>query len=261
MMRAAVAALAAMMGLAGWAGDAWSEDAAGTPGGGVRALIEARGHAVLSSEIAGRIAKIAVEPGQGFAAGDTLVRFDCARYQAEFDAARAGLLGAEVTVRQSRRLEKLQSIGAAEVELASAKADAARAAVRKTEADVRACEIKAPFDGRLVEQRIKEHETVAPGTPLLEVLSDRDLRVELIVPSSWLVWLAPGKRFDLRIDETGEQLSGEVAFIGAKVDPVSQSLKVTGKLTPVKGGQPPHLIAGMSGTAVFAPPGEAMSAR
>ncbi len=228
--------------------------------GGVRALIEARQHAVLSSEIAGRIGRIAVEPGQAFKAGQTLVAFDCSHYQATLDAARANARAADVTVRQSRRLEQLKSIGGAEVEMAEVKAEAARAEQRRAEIEVRRCEIKAPYDGRAVEQRIREQESVPAGTPLLEIVSDQDLRVELIVPSSWLVWLKPGQRFDLRIDETGEQLGGEVALIGARVDPVSQSLKVTGKLLPHKGA-PPNLVAGMSGTARFTPPGEVTVAR
>ncbi|MCW2238367.1 efflux RND transporter periplasmic adaptor subunit [Azospirillum canadense] len=228
--------------------------------GGVRALIEARQHAVLSSEIAGRIARLSVEPGQAFKAGQTLVAFDCSHYQATLDAARANARAADVTVRQSRRLEQLKSIGGAEVEMAEVKAEAARAEQRRAEIEVRRCEIKAPYDGRAVEQRIREQESVPAGTPLLEIVSDQDLRVELIVPSSWLVWLKPGQRFELRIDETGEQLGGEVALIGARVDPVSQSLKVMGKLLPQKGA-PPNLVAGMSGTARFTPPGEVTVAR
>jgi len=76
--------------------------------------------------------------------------------------------------------------------------------------------------------------------------------VELIVPSAWLVWLKPGQRFDLRVDETGATLPGEVVLPGAKVDPASQSVKVTAKLTG--DGVPPGMVAGMSGTAVFPAP-------
>ena len=220
--------------------------------GQVRALIEARRHAVLSSEIPGRIARMSVDAGQSFKAGELLVAFDCASYQAELDAALAQLNAADVTARVNRRLNSLRSIGEAEVQLAEAKAQVARADVRKAEVQARRCEIKAPFDGRAVERRIQEHESVAAGAPLLEILSDRDLKVELIVPSSWLVWLKPGQRFDLRVDETGVTLPGEVVLPGAKVDPASQSVKVTAKLT---GDAPSQgLVAGMSGTAIFPEP-------
>lgn len=223
--------------------------------GQVRALVEARQHAVLSSEIAGRISRMAVEAGQSFKAGTVLVAFDCSSYQAELDAARAQLNAAEVTVRLNRRLNSLRSIGEAEVQLAEAKAQVARADVRKVELQTRRCEIKAPFDGRVVERRIQEHESVPAGAPLLEILSDGDLKVELIVPSTWLVWLRPGQRFTLRVDETGGSLPGEVVQPGAKVDPASQSVKVTARLVANTSPLAAGLVAGMSGTAVFPAPG------
>ncbi|CAO3437998.1 efflux RND transporter periplasmic adaptor subunit [Azospirillum doebereinerae] len=224
--------------------------------GQVRALIEAKRHAVLSSEIPGRIARLAVEAGQSFKAGEVLIAFDCASYQAELDAARAQLNAANVTAQVNRRLNSLRSIGEAEVQLAEAKVQVARADVRKFEIQARRCEIKAPFDGRAVERRIQEHESVPAGAPLLEILSDRDLKVELIVPSSWLVWLKPGQRFELRVDETGATLPGAVVQPGARVDPASQSVKVTATLLGDAGagaGLTAGLTAGMSGTAVFPP--------
>lgn len=247
------AALAALL-LGTGSGTALAQDAAQ---GQVRALVEAKRHAVLSAEIPGRIARMSVDAGQGFKAGDVLIAFDCASYQAELDAARAQLNAAEVTARVNRRLNSLRSIGEAEVQLAEAKAQVARADVRKFEVQARRCEIKAPFDGRAVERRIQEHESVPAGAPLLEILSDRDLKVELIVPSSWLVWLKPGQRFELRVDETGASLPGEVVQPGAKVDPASQSVKVTARLLG-ETGPGNGLTAGMSGTAVF--PTQALSA-
>lgn len=246
--RAAAAVLAAAVLAAG--GPALAQDASQ---GQVRALIEAKRHAVLSAEIPGRIARMAVEAGQSFKAGEVLIAFDCASYQAELDAARAQLNAANVTAQVNRRLNSLRSIGEAEVQLAEAKAQVARADVRKFEVQARRCEIKAPFDGRTVERRIQEHESVPAGAPLLEILSDHDLKVELIVPSSWLVWLKPGQRFDLRVDETGAVLPGEVVQPGAKVDPASQSVKVTARLTG-EGAALRGLVAGMSGTAAFPAP-------
>jgi RND family efflux transporter MFP subunit len=220
--------------------------------GQVRALIEARRHAVLSAEIAGRITRLAAQAGQSFKAGEVLVAFDCASYQAELDGARAQLNAAEVTTRVNRQLNSLRSIGEAEVQLAEAKAQVARADVRKAEIQTRRCEIKAPFEGRVVELRAQEHESVAAGTALLEILSDRDLKIELIVPSAWLVWLKPKQPFELHVDETRATLSGEVALTGAKVDPASQSVKVTARLVGGESALATGLVAGMSGTAVFA---------
>lgn len=213
-----------------------------------RALVEARRQAVLSSEIAAHIQSMTVEPGDAFEEGAPLVRFDCSGIEAARDGARAEVHAAEVTARQARRLEELRSIGASEAELAGAKADVARAALRKTEVEIGRCVVRAPFSGRVVERKAREHEFVAAGAPLLEILSDRDLRLTVIVPSSWLTWLKDGLPFTMRVDETGDTLQGEILHLGAKVDAVSQSVKITGK---PKGPVPASLIPGMSGSVVF----------
>ena len=53
--------------------------------------------------------------------------------------------------------------------------------------------------------------------------------------------------FALAIDETGEVRQGTVGVIGARIDPVSQTIKLRGTLDGPNRG----LIAGMSGTATF----------
>ncbi len=114
------------------------------------------------------------------------------------------------------------------------------------------CEIRAPFDGRVVELLAHAHETVALAQPLLSILDDSHLRTELIVPSRWITWLKPGTPFTALVDETGRRYPARVKNIGARVDPASQSIKVTGEI------EGPHqdLLAGMSGVAEFAEPAQ-----
>ena len=54
----------------------------------------------------------------------------------------------------------------------------------------------------------------------------------------------------MRIDETGKTYPAKVLRIGAKVDPVSQSVKLAAAIN----GKFPELIAGMSGTVLLAAP-------
>jgi hypothetical protein len=55
----------------------------------------------------------------------------------------------------------------------------------------------------------------------------------------------------VRIDETGKTYPAKVTRLGAKVDPVSQSVKVVAAID----GSFPELIAGMSGKIALTPPG------
>src|SRR5216683_663517 len=115
-----------------------------------------------------------------------------------------------------------------------------------------ASEIAARIDRiatRAGEQKAREFQYTTPGQPLLEVLDDRNLEVEFIAPSRWLAWLKPGYRFSIRIDETGKSYPAHITALGARVDPVSQSIKITGVFNDAS----PELISGMSGRIEIAP--------
>lgn len=220
-----------------------------------RGVVEAGEEAVISSELAARILELPFDEGESFAAGDTLVSFDCALFEARRSQAVAQLQAARAKLANAEQLQATNAIGAVEVQLAGAEVRRAGAAVAETDVAVERCRIAAPFDGRVVERLRHPHEVAAPGDELLEIVSSGALETTLLVPSDWLVWLKAGEGFRFAVDETGEILSGEVRRLGARVDPVSQTVPVYGILRQVESDR--RLVPGMSGTARFAPPGTA----
>ena len=219
-----------------------------------RALIEPRAEAILSSEIGGRILELPVDAGERFAKGDVLVAFDCSFHQAELRAARAELTRAARTLDNKQQLARLNSIGQLEVALAEADVAKARAQVQTRQLYVDRCRLTAPYDGRVVERPVNAYETVGKDQELMSVIAQGGLKVRLIVPSRWLSWLEAGQRFQLVIDETGGRHAAEVTTLGARIDPVSQTLALEGKLLETD-TEAPRLLPGMSGTARFDPPG------
>ncbi len=219
-----------------------------------RGVIEPRREAVLSSQLAARIVDMPVDDGDRFERGDLLVAFDCALEQARLAAADASRQAAGHTLESNRRLVALNSVGALEVALAAAEYARAEAEVREVRVLIEHCTVTAPFAGRVVETFVNQHESVAPGTELIDILDDGTLEVALIVSSAWLAWLRPGDTFTFRIDETGATVPGRVTMIGARIDPASQSLPVRGELLVDGADATGSLIAGMSGTAVFPEP-------
>lgn len=220
-----------------------------TPGpeDGVRALIVPRREAKLSSQITARILSIGPEPGAPFVKGATLVQFDCRGYQAEHRKAQAELLAASRTYENRRQLSELNSGSLLELDLAKAKELEARASLEAVLATLSECTIQAPFDGRVVNRMTNAHESVTPGTPLIEILDERDLDAKIIVPSRWLTWLKSGQALEVRIEELDISFPARVRTVGSRVDPVSQSVEVTAGL--VGGGR--SLKPGMSGIALF----------
>jgi len=134
------------------------------------------------------------------------------------------------------------------VSKARAEGAAADVSLRKTQ--VNKCSLKAPFAGRVVKVRANPYEYVSPGQPLLEVLDDIHLNLQLFVPSKWLKWLKKDAKFSVHIDETGKDYPARVTSLGARLDPVSQTLEIRSEIE----GQHPELLAGMSGTAHFTIP-------
>jgi membrane fusion protein, multidrug efflux system len=220
----------------------------GTPE--IRARLSPLHYTTLSSEMAGRIDKIATRVGDRFHQGDILIRFDCALPRAQMSKAQAVLTQAERTLEINRRLAAQKSIGEFEFDVSAAEVLKDKADLVGAEAVVAKCSIAAPFTGVTVEQKAREFQYATPGQPLLDILDDHALEVELSAPSLWLSWLKPGYAFQVKIDETDKTYPARVTRLGGRVDPVSQSIKVIGEIT----GDAPELMAGMSGRATMTPP-------
>lgn len=216
----------------------------------LRAQLAPREFTELSSELAARIDHINTKIGDHFKKGDVLVVFDCSIENAEVAKARAAAEQADKTYAINQRLLALKSIGDLELEVSQAEVGKAKADLAGAEATQSKCTISAPFSGVTVEQKAREFQYATPGQPLLDIIDDRDLDLELIVPSRWLAWLKPGFPFHVQIDETGKSYPARVTRLGGRVDAVSQSIRVFGEIT----ADAPELMAGMSGKADIAPP-------
>lgn len=228
----------------------YAADAPQTENPNIRLLLVPLVETVLSGEIAARIEKITVRIGDRFKSGQDLVIFDCEMYHNQLRKAKAELDEAQKTLEVNQRLEKLQSVSQLEISVSRARAEGASADVALRKTQVNKCSLKAPFAGRVVKVRANPFEYVSPGQPLIEVLDDIHLNLQLYVPSKWLKWLKKDTKFSIHIDETGKNYSAHVTSLGARMDPVSQTLEIRAEVE----GQNPELLAGMSGTAQFTIP-------
>jgi RND family efflux transporter MFP subunit len=206
--------------------------------------------ATLSSEIAARIEAIATRVGDRFKKGDMLVSFDCALPNAQLTHAQAVLTEASRTLEITRRAAAQKSTTPLELDIPAAEVLKAKADLAAAETLVSKCVIAAPFAGVTVEQKMHAFEYATPGRPVLEVVDDRALEVELTVPYRWLGWLKPGTPFQFKVDESGKAYPAKVTRLGGRVDPASQLVRAIGELA----GEAPELLPGIGGHAILAPP-------
>ncbi|MGS1032450.1 efflux RND transporter periplasmic adaptor subunit [Burkholderia glumae] len=214
----------------------------------IRIQLVSRDQVDVSSEIAAKIASLPFRDGDTFRAGQTLVTLDCSLFSAQLRKAQADAEGARELLDTNRKLQALHSIGELEVQQAQAKQKASAADVAYMQATVRKCAITTPFDGRVSKRSASPQQFAEPGKPLLTIIDTSHLELKMIVPSKWLAWLKPGHPLSVQVDEVGKTYPAKVARIGARVDPVTQTVDVTAALN----GGAPELLPGMSGWATFA---------
>jgi len=214
-----------------------------------RGLIRASSRIEYHNEIVAPIKAANFLAGQAFNEGDTLIEFDCSRYEAEQKAARASANAASIEYATQKRLLKYQAAGKNDVALAASKSAEAHAQLEMQKARNRSCIFKAPFAGRVVELNAEAHEFPPSDRPLIVIINDSRLELELVVPSKWLRWLRPDMPLTIKVDETGEEGAGIIDRIAAEIDPVSQTVKVIAAFTR----KPQSVLAGMSGTVSFQP--------
>ena len=213
----------------------------------IRGIIAAVNEATYTTDLGAPASKVTYREGDSFNKGDVLIAFDCRRQNALLHSLKASQKEMEVRLEGNIYLERRGAAGRRDLEVSRARADKAAHDAKALEVRLERCVIKAPFDGRIRALVIHEHETPVSGKPILDIIGTHDMELQLIVPSLWLVWLEEGTRFTFKVDETGREYEARVRRIGASVDPVSQTINLTGKfIAPV-----PKVRPGMSGTANF----------
>ncbi len=237
-----------MMVMAFWA-TVVSGAANGSENFSARAIVKANAEATISVFLTARVENLPFRVGQSFEKGKVVVAFDCTRYLAELRAKKAVLSARQQEMDNNERLLRFGAIGASEVAVSKARWREATALMEVQDALVRQCVVRAPYDGRVVERLINENETPGPNQPLIKIVDTSRNQLELIVPSRWLVWLTRKTEFSFRVDETGAVLKARVVQLGAVVDAVSQTIKITGEFVS---SQKNSVLPGMSGTATFA---------
>ncbi|MFN7213961.1 MAG: efflux RND transporter periplasmic adaptor subunit, partial [Lysobacteraceae bacterium] len=156
-------------------------------------VVQAVNQATLAAQTAGRVVELPFDVNDVVKAGDVVVRFTdveqrSGRAQAEaaLRAARAQAAEADADQRRIADLAARQLVARSQLDQATARRDAARAALAAAEAGVKQAGeqvdytvVRAPYSGLVTQRHVEIGETVAPGQPLVSGLSLGQLRVEV----------------------------------------------------------------------------------
>ncbi len=209
----------------------------------IRAQLRPMRYTTLSAEIGAVVTARPLNEGQRFTAGAVLLKLECSLHEAQKAKFTAELAGAKRTLEATQRLAELNAAGLMELDLAKNAVEKAQAELLISQTQLSKCNIVAPFDGVIAEHRVREQQYVQPGTALMDILDDSAFELEFLAPSTWLARLREGMRVRIFIDEARRAAVGQVIRVNPRIDPVSQSIKITAVLQ----GPVSDLKAGMSG--------------
>ena len=214
--------------------------------------VKSRSRSQLGVEATGRVAAIPRREGSAVKAGDLLLRLEARTEETRLRAARRDVETQRATLAAARAaavlerktLDRTVSLHAqglasqAQLDEARAKAESAEAEVRAAEARLRSAEtavrlaedalthieIRAPYDGTIAHRLVEVGQDVAPGQPLLELVSlsrlyasapidERDAgRLEVGLPARitldtypGVVWTSRLSRISPVVEEAKEQ--------------------------------------------------------
>ena len=209
----------------------------------IRAQIKPVRLTQISTEVPGTLNTLKTE-GSRVRRGDVLIALDCSTFEAQLKKTDVEILSAEQQEGVQRRLFELNSSGKLEWEQARLATERLKAEAGILQSQLRKCTVAAPHAGVITESRSRTGQYAQVGQVLLELVDDSAFEAEFLAPSAWVRRLKPGAAVSLHIDELQAAQPAQLARVADKVDPVSQSIKVTVRISRPIGG----LKSGMSGS-------------
>ncbi len=213
-------------------------------------IIAAEEWAKISSPLSALIAKTPFRNGQIFKTGDILIAFDCTVMKAEQKKMQAT---ARYFSQKKSDFQKLYDLGGAsqtELNEIISRSEEVQEELKIKNHIVSHCNIKAPFDGQVIELFVSQHEYLDQGKPLIEIINLDKLEVKLILPSEWLSWIKIGSPFVIELNETQKKYAAKISRLTYAIDAVSNTIIAYGEISQ----NHPDIKPGMSGIAEFKEP-------
>lgn len=228
--------------------------------------ITARDHASLSSRVSGLVSAVHVTAGDRVDKGALLLSLDPTLEKLALIEAKAASAEAQATLDEARRRrDEARRLGPkkgipeteiraaeAQLKIEEAKLERLHTAERYKQELVARHDVYAPFPGVVARRLAEEGEWVDTGTPVLELVGTRNLRLDLRVPQEHYPYIDTNARVSVRLDAMpSRSIDGRIS---AKV-PLSDSSSRTFLLRVQLADGDPDVISGMSAQARLRIPG------
>ena len=189
--------------------------------------VTARTASTISSKLMGTVRAVHVHEGDMVKKGQLLVTIDRREVEAQLEKAQAN---AEVAAKEYRRYQQLlstQSVSQQEFDRAEASHRQAQAAVAAASVSLKDADVRAPYDGRVVNKMINPGDLASPGTPFLTIEQEGFFDTDLVLPERHIQAVKVGLDVQIVVPALSNQvIAGQVGRIIPSADARSRSFQV-----------------------------------
>jgi membrane fusion protein (multidrug efflux system) len=185
----------------------------------------------VTTEAAGIVRELSIQPGQPVKAGTVLVQLNTTNELAVLRSLEAAAKLASVQRDRWRALGKDKLVSQAEVEERSTQAATSLADVEAQRALIAQKTIRAPFTGVLGLRKVNLGQYVNPGDPIVSIQSLDPIFLDFSLPEQRVGQVLEGTRIRATVDALpGQTFEGKVTAIEPLVDTNTRNFKVQATL-------------------------------
>ncbi len=176
--------------------------------------VQGRRNSMVASETEGKVVAVFKEAGQPLRTGDPLIRLENGRLRAALIEALADVKLRRYNAEQSAALLREEAVSEQTQRNTDYERDRAQAKLTNLRNQVDDLEIKAPFDGYVVQTTAELGEWIDRGEEVAQVISIDTVRIRVDVPEHFIDGLRLGASTNLYIDALGSnQFEGRIVAI------------------------------------------------
>jgi len=200
----------------------------------------------VSTEVPGRVERVAFVAGRTIRRGEVLVELFATRERADLSSAKAELRVAELTLERAAPLRTQGHVSSAQWDQLQSNFEVAAAAVQRADSELAYRTIRAPFDGVLGIADVQTGEYLSPGQKLVELTDLSQLYIHFTVPEQERSRISVGQEIELRVDAYRERVFlGKITAIDPQVDSRTRTLRIEAKTSNREGLLNPGMFANL----------------
>ena len=198
----------------------------------------------LKAETDGRVQTIDADRGAQVRKGERILQLDLRDREARLGQARASVTEHRTAYEAQLRLQSEGYVSDTQMAETLAKLEAARAELKRAELDLRYRDVRAPFDGVILERDVELGDFVKQGDAVVSFVDNTQIIVTGSIAEQDAGYVQPGMLAEAKL-VTGQSVQGRIRYLAPVADEATRTFTVEMEIPNPDGNLPAGVTAEM----------------